>query len=60
MDQYLEIEEFDEWNGLQIEGKSEVKKIVFAADASVDTFKEAIKNGADFIADTNHFLKRLT
>lgn len=49
LDQYLETDKFDEWNGLQIEGKSEVKKIVFAVDASIDTFKEAIRNGADLI-----------
>ncbi len=49
LDQYLESDKFDEWNGLQIEGKSDVKKIVFAVDASVDTFKEAIKNSADLI-----------
>ncbi len=49
LDQYLETDKFEEWNGLQIEGKSEVKKIVFEVDASIDTFKEAIKNGADLI-----------
>lgn len=49
LDQYLESDKFDEWNGLQIEGKNEVKKIVFAVDASVDTFREAIKNGADLV-----------
>ncbi len=49
LDQYLQTEKFEEWNGLQIEGKSEVKKIVFAVDAGIDTFKEAIKNGADLI-----------
>lgn len=49
LDQYLESDKFDECNGLQIEGKNEVKKIVFAVDASVDTFREAIKNGADLI-----------
>lgn len=49
LDQYLETDKFEEWNGLQIEGKNEVKKIVFAVDASIDTFKEAIKDGADLI-----------
>lgn len=49
LDHYLETDKFEEWNGLQIEGKTEIKKIVFAVDASVDTFKEAIKNGADLI-----------
>lgn len=51
LDQYLETEKFDDgsWNGLQIEGESEVRKIVFAVDASVDTFREAIKCGVDLI-----------
>lgn len=51
LDQYLETDKFDDgsWNGLQITGKSEVKKIVFAVDASIDTFNEAIKNGANLI-----------
>ncbi len=51
LDQYLETEKFEDgsWNGLQVEGKGEVKKIVFAVDASVDIFKEAIKNGADMV-----------
>ncbi len=51
LDQYLETDKFEDgsWNGLQIAGKSEVKKIIFAVDASVDTFQEAIKNGADLI-----------
>lgn len=51
LDQYLETEKFEDgsWNGLQVEGKSEIRKIVFAVDASADTFKEAIKNGADLI-----------
>lgn len=51
LDQYLETDKFEDgsWNGLQIEGKKEVKKIVFAVDASIDTFREAIKNGADLV-----------
>lgn len=49
LDQYLETDKFEDWDGLQIEGKPEVKKIVFAVDASIDTFREAIKCGADLI-----------
>ncbi|MDI6781716.1 MAG: Nif3-like dinuclear metal center hexameric protein [bacterium] len=36
-------------NGLQVEGKQEVKKVVFAVDASLDTFEEAHKRKADMV-----------
>jgi dinuclear metal center YbgI/SA1388 family protein len=36
------------YNGLQFEGKEEVRKIVAGVDAHVDFFKEAGKRGADF------------
>jgi dinuclear metal center YbgI/SA1388 family protein len=36
-------------NGLQVEGKNEVKKAVFAVDASIETFQEACKRKADMI-----------
>ena len=36
------------YNGLQFEGKNEVKKIVSGVDATVEFFKEAIKRKADF------------
>jgi dinuclear metal center YbgI/SA1388 family protein len=49
LDQYLETDKFEEWNGLQIEGKTEVRKIMFAVDASIDTFKKAISEKADMI-----------
>jgi dinuclear metal center YbgI/SA1388 family protein len=51
LDQYLEIGDIKDtcWNGLQFEGKSEVKKVAFAVDASIDTFKIAIQKQADFI-----------
>lgn len=51
LDKYLEISDVTEesWNGLQIEGKPEIKKIVFAVDASIDTFKKAIKEKADMV-----------
>ncbi len=51
LDKYLDIDDITEesWNGLQIEGKPEVKKIVFAVDASIDTFKKAIKEKADMV-----------
>jgi dinuclear metal center YbgI/SA1388 family protein len=51
LDQYLETEKFEDgsWNGLQVEGKSEARKIVFAVDASIDTFKKAISEKADIV-----------
>ncbi len=51
LDNYLKIEEFDDtsWNGLQVEGKPEVKKIAFCVTAGVDVFKKAIKEKPDLI-----------
>ncbi len=57
---YLEIDDVkdDSWNGLQIEGKSEVKKVVFAVDAGMDTFKKAAAEKADLvIVHHGHFWK---
>ena len=36
-------------NGLQVEGSTEVKRAVFAVDASMQFFEEAVKRQADFI-----------
>jgi dinuclear metal center YbgI/SA1388 family protein len=36
-------------NGLQIQGSSDVRKIIFGVDASIDMIKAAEKSGADFI-----------
>lgn len=51
LDDYLAIAEFtdDSWNGLQFEGKSGVKHIATAVDASVDAFAEAVRVGADLL-----------
>jgi dinuclear metal center YbgI/SA1388 family protein len=51
LDQYLEIVDIKDtcWNGLQFQGKSEVKKIAFAVDASIETFKLATQKQADLI-----------
>jgi dinuclear metal center YbgI/SA1388 family protein len=51
LDNYLKIEDIEDycWNGLQFEGKKEVKKIAFAVDACKETFTEAIDLGADFL-----------
>lgn len=52
LNRYLDHEKFSEdssWNGLQVEGKKEVKKIVFGVTAGVDLFKKAKKEEADMI-----------
>jgi dinuclear metal center YbgI/SA1388 family protein len=51
LNNYLKIYDIKDtcWNGLQLEGTSEVKKIAFAVDASIETFKIAIEKQADLI-----------
>lgn len=58
LDKYLKIDEIEDssWNGLQFEGRSTVKKIAFAVDASVNSFEESIDQGADMlIVHHGHF-----
>jgi dinuclear metal center YbgI/SA1388 family protein len=51
LDNYLEIDKINDisWNGLQIEGKVEVKKIAFSVTAGVEVFEKAKKEGPDMI-----------
>jgi len=51
LDDYLDIHAFADHslNGLQVEGKDEVDKVVLAVDASYNTFESAIARGADMI-----------
>ncbi len=51
LDNYLKIDEIEDrsWNVLQIEGKPNVNKIVFAENTSLDIFKKAKKIEADLI-----------
>jgi len=51
LDQYLRIREIadDSLNGLQVQGKNEIRKIGFAVDACVESFKAAQENGVDFL-----------
>jgi dinuclear metal center YbgI/SA1388 family protein len=51
LDDYLKIKDFrdNSYNGLQVEGHPDVKKIVTAVDAGIDTFKRAIEDNADMI-----------
>jgi len=60
LNNYLKIDEINDssWNGLQIEGKPNVNRIVFAENASLDVFKKAIKEKADLIiVHHGHFWK---
>ena len=51
LDEYLDIAAFDDasLNGLQVEGKDEVNKVVVAVDASFNTFESAVTRDADMI-----------
>jgi len=51
LDKYLQTKETEDksWNGLQIEGKNNVEKIIFAQNASIDIFKKATHEKADLI-----------
>lgn len=51
LNSYLCINEIEDssWNGLQFEGKSEVKKALFAVDASIETFKKAASIKSDIV-----------
>jgi dinuclear metal center YbgI/SA1388 family protein len=49
LSKYLMCTEFDDDcpNGLQVEGRDEIKKIIIGVSASVDLFKKAIEENAD-------------
>lgn len=51
LDSYLDIDAVKDssWNGLQFEGTEDVKKIVYAVDAGVETFKKAASLKADLV-----------
>ncbi len=51
LDTYLDITSIpdDSWNGLQVEGKSEVRKIMFTTDAGLATFEKALEVQADML-----------
>jgi dinuclear metal center YbgI/SA1388 family protein len=52
LDNYLKVKEIeDKWayNGLQVAGRQDVNKILFAVDASLTTFKKAKEQNADMI-----------
>ena len=51
LNEYLNIKEMldESWNGLQIQGKDEVTKIITGVTAGKDLFEKAIDEKADFI-----------
>ena len=51
LDDYLKCAEFKDLgpNGLQVEGKPEIKKIVTAVSAGVELFEKAIEQKADAV-----------
>ena len=51
LNSYLKADDFTDYcpNGLQVEGKSDIKKIVTAVSASIELFNKAIKQKADAI-----------
>ena len=51
IDSYLALKDFNDasWNGLQVEGKQEIKKIAVAVDACTTTFEKAIEQQADML-----------
>lgn len=51
LDAYLETDRIkdDSWNGLQVEGVPEVKKVLCAVDAGVETFEYAIQEKVDLV-----------
>lgn len=60
LDKYLEIDRYRDssWNGLQVEGKDRVRKILCCVDASSETFRKAVDFRADLIVvHHGHFWK---
>jgi dinuclear metal center YbgI/SA1388 family protein len=51
LDEYLNIKGYQDVsnNGLQVEGREETKKIAFAVDACMESFRAAKANGADML-----------
>jgi len=51
LDNFLKTDEIEDksQNGLQVEGKPEVKKISFAVDACMQSFQKAVESGSDML-----------
>jgi len=51
IDSFLKIAEIEDssYNGLQIDGKDELKKVAFAVDSGIEVFEKAKKENADML-----------
>jgi dinuclear metal center YbgI/SA1388 family protein len=51
LNNYLKIKEVKDFsrNGLQVKGRPKVAKIAFTENASLDTFQQALRSGADLV-----------
>ena len=51
LNEYMQVDQFPDYgpNGLQAEGRTEIKKIVTAVSASIELFKTAKEKNADAI-----------
>lgn len=51
LNEFLKVQEFDDYciNGLQVEGKAEIKKVICAVSVSQRLFSQAVKRNADLI-----------
>ena len=51
LNKYLKVEEIEDksQNGLQVEGKHQVKKVSFAVDACQDSFKKAVESNSNLL-----------
>ena len=51
LDSYLEVASIKDasWNGLQYQGKPDVQRVLFAADAGIETFERGADLNADLI-----------
>ena len=51
LDEYLKVKEITDssYNGLQVEGKNEIRKIAFAVDSGIEVFEKAKAAGADML-----------
>jgi len=51
LDTFLNIKNIqdDSYNGLQVEGKDDIKKVICAVDAGLEIFEKAVEQNADMV-----------
>jgi len=51
LDTFLNIQNVkdDSFNGLQVEGKDDIRKVIFAVDAGMEIFEKAVEQNADMV-----------